>query len=107
MEATTRAWAFGGWHTHENVWGAGLEDRVARAALLDLIGGILADRFVACEDVGGIRHGFATILDLSEDSGLLDLLTSRHAPDRMRLRSWTGQHDREVSLTDLEGDAAP
>ena len=94
--------AFGGWHTHENVWGAGLDDRAGRAALLDLIDGILADRFVACEDVGGVGDGFATILDSSEEDGLLDLLTSRYSPERVRLRSWTGRLDREVTLDDLE-----
>jgi hypothetical protein len=94
--------AFGGWHTHENVWGAGVEDGSERGALLNLIAGILADRFVICEDVGGIGDGTATILDMSDHDSLLEELTSKHSPGRARLRSWSGRLDREVSLEDLE-----
>jgi hypothetical protein len=96
--------AFDGWHTHENVWGAGLDEGAERSALLDLIAGILADRFVVCEDVGGVGDGTATILDLSEDDALLEELTSKHSPGGARLRSWSGRLDREVALEDLEPD---
>jgi len=96
--------AFGGWHTHENVWGAGGEDGSERGALLDLIGGILADRLVICEDVGGIGDRTATILDMSDHDNLLEELTSKHSPGRVRLRSWSGRLDREVGLEDLEGN---
>lgn len=94
--------AFGGWHTHENVWGAGLANGAERGALLDLIAGILADRFVICEDVGGVGDGTAAILDLSQQDALLEELTSRYSPGRARLRSWSGGLDREVGLEDLE-----
>jgi hypothetical protein len=94
--------AFGGWHTHENVWGAGLEDGTERRALLDLIAGILADRFVICEDVGGVGDRTATILDMSDHDSLLEELTSKYSPGRARLRSWSGRLDREVGLEDLE-----
>ena len=94
---------FGGWHTHENVWGAGTEEGAERRALLDLIAGILADRFVICEDVGGVGDGTATILDLSAHDALLEELTSKYSPGRARLRSWSGRLDREVGLEDLEG----
>lgn len=93
--------AFGGWHTHEDVWGT--VDGAERGALLDLIAGILADRFVLCEDVGGVGNGTATLLDLSARDALLEELTSEYAPARARLRSWSGRLDREVSLEDLEG----
>ncbi len=94
--------AFGAWHTHENVWGGGLEAGLERRPLLDLIEGILADRWVICEDVGGVGDGSATILDLLERDALLEELTSKYSPGRARLRSWSGQLDREVSLEDLE-----
>jgi hypothetical protein len=96
--------AFGGWHTHENVWGAGAVDRSEREALLELIAGILADRFVICEDVGGIGDGAATILDMSDHDSLLEELTGKYSPGRVRLRSWSGRLDREVGLEDLEGN---
>jgi hypothetical protein len=96
--------AFGGWHTHESVWLAGSLDRADRVTLLDLIAGILADRFVICEDVGGDADGTATILDMSDSNCLLEELTSKHSPGRARLRSWSGRLDREVGLEDLEGN---
>jgi hypothetical protein len=95
---------FGIWHTHEDVWGACLPDGAERDALLDLIEGILADRYVICEDVGGIGVGTCTILDLSEDDALLEELTSKCSPGRAHLRSWSGRLDREVALDDLELD---
>ncbi len=94
--------AFGDWHTHENVWGAGTEDGAEREALLDLIEGIFADRFVICEDLGGVGDGSATILDMAERDALLDELTSKYSPGRARLRSWSGRMDREVGLEDLD-----
>lgn len=99
--------AFGAWHTHENVWGAGTEDGAERGALLDLIAGILADRFVICEDVGGACNGTATIVDLSEPDAILEQLTSKYSSGRARVRSWSGRIDREVGLEDLEGNQPP
>jgi hypothetical protein len=96
--------SFGGWHTHENIWGAGLEDGAERAALLDLIGGILADRYVTREDLGGEGDGSVTVLDLSEPDALIEELTSRDSPGRARLRSFSGRLDREVGLEDFEED---
>jgi hypothetical protein len=96
--------AFGGWHTHENVWGAGTEDGAERGALLDLIAGILMDRYVICEYIGGVGDGSATILDLSTQDALLEELTDKYSPGRARLRSWSGRLDREVGLEDLDRD---
>ncbi len=96
--------AFGGWHTHEIVWGAGTEDRTEREALLDLIAGILADRFVISEDIGGVGDGSTTILDLSAQDALLAEHTDKYSPGRVRLRSWSGRLDREVGLANLDCD---
>lgn len=96
--------AFGAWHTHENVWGAGFPDGAERPALLDLIAGIFEDRFVIGEDVGGVGDGTATILDLGDDDALLEELTSKYSPGRVRLRSWSGTLDREVGLEDIGND---
>ncbi|HWN82430.1 MAG TPA: hypothetical protein VNM87_10070, partial [Candidatus Udaeobacter sp.] len=91
---------FGGWHTHGGFWGD-TED-IARSALIDLIEDILAERYVLCEDIGGKEDGWAELLDMSEEDVLLERLTRPKTPGRVRLRSWTGQLDREVSLEDLE-----
>lgn len=94
--------AFGGWHTHESVWGAEHGPGGARRALLDLIGGILEDRLAICEDIGGIGDGLGTLVDLSQRDALLEELTSKYSPGRGRLRSWSGRLDRELGLEDLQ-----
>jgi hypothetical protein len=94
--------AFGGWHTHEKECGAGLEGGAAREALFHLIAGILADRFVICEDIGCIGDGSVTNLDLSQQDAPLEELTSKYSPGCARLRSWSRRLDREVCLEDLK-----
>lgn len=91
---------FGNWHTHESVWGAGSPEGGERTALLNLIEGIFTDRYVICEDIGGSADGSTTILDLLEPDALMEELTDRYSPGRVRLRSWSGKHDREVSVDD-------
>lgn len=95
----------GAWHTHENVWGWNVENGGERTALLDLIEGILADRYVVCEVVGDADGASATVLDLAEKDALLDELTRPGAAKRLRLRSWSGKVDREVGLADVAGEA--
>ena len=92
--------AFGDWHTHENVWGD-FDERGEPRSLLDLIAGILADRYILCVDVGAES---ATLLDLEQDDALADEMTSGYSSGRVRLRSWSGRHDGEVTLDDLERD---
>ncbi len=93
---------FGDWHTHEGFQGGGSREGSARAALLDLIAGIFADRMVLCEGVAGASDGHITLLDLEWQDALLEELTSKYSPGRARLRSWTGRLDREIGLADLE-----
>ena len=96
--------AFGGWHTHETVWGAGREDGAEREALLDLIAGIFSDRFVIGEDLGGVGCGVPTCLDMSAPDAPLEELTGKHSRGLARLRSWSGRLDREVGLQGFELD---
>ncbi len=96
---------YGGWHTHQTVWGACLAKQAQREALLDLIDEILADRIVICADVdkvGGVDYGRATILDLSDPDALMAELTRPYSSGRARLWSWSGGLDRVASLEDLE-----
>jgi hypothetical protein len=104
---------FGMWHTHESVWaeivwyrgikwGESIYSESDRSKLLNLIAGILAERFILCEDIGGVGDGSVGILDLSREDAILEELTSKYSPGRVRLRSWTGRLDREMSLDDLD-----
>ena len=93
--------AFGDWHTHESVWEDSPEN-APHQEILNLVEGILTERYVTCEDVGCEANCSTTILDLHDRDALLDELTDRYSPGMVRLRSWNGRHDRTVSLNDLE-----
>ena len=92
---------FGDWHTHATVWGA---DRPGQecSAIIDLIQAILADEFVLIEDVGGEHSGPTSVLDRRNKDDVLDELTSKWSPGRVRMKSWTGAVDKEVGLEDLQ-----
>lgn len=94
--------AFGNWHAHQGWWGSEQIDRTERMEFLDLIAGILADRHVVCEDVGGTSGWRTTVLDLQEPDALLEELTSKDSSGRARLVSWSGRLDWEVGLEDLD-----
>lgn len=86
---------FGEWHTHDGLWPG--DD-----AMVELVKAILADQFVLTHDVGGTHPGSCEGLDLRDPNALVEELTSRHSPGRVRLRTWSGRGDREVGLQDLE-----
>jgi hypothetical protein len=81
---------FGKWHTHDSFSG-----------IFDIISGILADRYVVCEDISNEKYPGATILDLSVEDALLEQLTSKYSPGKAWLRSWSGRLDREVTLENI------
>ncbi len=43
----------------------------------------------------------ATIIDFEEEDALLDVMTQRDAPTRIRIRTWSGEGDREHTLDSL------
>ncbi|MCY3002414.1 MAG: hypothetical protein NTV21_11480 [Planctomycetota bacterium] len=86
---------FGEWHTHDGLWGG--DD-----AMVELVKAILADQFVLAHDIGGTHPGSCGGLDLRDPNALVEELTSRHSPGRVRLWTWSGRGDREVGLQDLE-----
>ena len=98
--------AFGGWHTHATVWAAEDSEGSEHHQLLQLVAGILCDRFIACQDVGGIAPGSATILDLAVADAVLEELTSKYSAGKVRLISWTGSCDGIIGLGDYTAVAA-
>jgi hypothetical protein len=97
------AFGTGGWHTH-NEYTREVEPGLYRAeSLLDVLQAILGDEFVVLEEPDAAPRPFSSVLDLRGPSALLDELTSPHCSKRVRLKSFTGRRDREVSLDDLEG----
>jgi hypothetical protein len=94
---------FGAWHTH-----AGVEqDDIAATIegedrIIDLIEGIMAGRHVLISYVGGRCDQFSTLIDLRVPDALLDEITSENAPNRLRIKTWSGSGDRDVTLGDLE-----
>jgi hypothetical protein len=99
MEDGEPSLGFGPWHTHcclfGDVQGAGCD------GLIDVVGAILADKFVLCCDVGGEHDGHCRVLDLRDADALADEVTSQYSPGTVSLRSWGGSADRSVRLADL------
>lgn len=98
--------AFGGWHTHASVWAAEPCEGSESHDFLDLVAGIFSGRFIGCQDVGGMAPSSGTILDLAVDDAVLEELTDKYSPGRVRLLSWTGKCDGTVGLEDFTAFAA-
>ena len=85
------------WHTHASVWQA--EDK---GSLLELIEGILADRYVICAQVGVPSYVPPRLLDLAEEDALMEFMTRPHTADSAIVYSWSGRLDRTLTLRDFE-----
>lgn len=84
--------SYGGWHTHASVC-AGDPALPTEERVLAVILKILADELVlVCEEPDGVRE----LLPLADDDALLDLLTDPYGTGDVRVRSWSGVHDRAV-----------
>ena len=95
MEQDVPSLEFGAWHTHADLWGGDGDGE-----LIALVRAIVADHFVLAYDVGGdCPH--PDVLDLRDLEALAEALTSRYAPERLRLVSWAGTADAEVGLEDV------
>jgi hypothetical protein len=95
---------FGGWHTHagwRNARDAPVDDE---AAMLHLIEGILADRFVLLQDARDSNPERADLIDLQDPDALIDELTAEWSSGRARILTWTGRGDRDVNLQDVKLD---
>ena len=92
---------FGPWHTHGNIadWTRGEEDEVACLVAIALA--VVDGEIVVIVELGGPFGDGVNILDLTEEEALLELLTQRGGPDRVRIRSWSGKECREISLDSL------
>lgn len=86
---------FGHSHTHHSPDDAGI------AEVVELCRAMLDDKLIIIQDVGGEFDGHAYWLDLREPDALEEALTGRYSTGRANLKSWSGQADREVGLTDL------
>jgi hypothetical protein len=62
---------------------------------------IVDGEIVPSDDRDGRNDGAGDILDLREPGAVLDELTRRGAPKSLRIRTWSGRGDRDLSLSDL------
>jgi hypothetical protein len=83
---------FGDWHTHATVWGNDI---------IDLVKAILSDQFVLTYDVGGDYPGHCGVIDLRTPDALVEALTGKYSPGRVKIRTWSGAGDREIGIHDL------
>lgn len=92
---------FVAWHTHGNIaaWTRDAGDEVS--SLTAIVLAIIDGELVGTVDVGGPHDGAEGLLDLAERDAVAEELTSRFSPGRIRIRTWSGRGDRELSLDDL------
>lgn len=93
--------AFGPWHTHGNIaaWTREGEDEVA--CLVAIVLAVMSGEIVIADELGGPFGDGVDMIDLSEEDALLELLTQRGGPDRVRIRTWSGEGNREISRDSL------
>ncbi len=87
---------FGPDHYHE------YDDDEGIAELIDWADAILNDEVVVIEPADPSHPWRAHWIDLREPDELEDTMTMPGSPDRVRLKSWSGNADREVSIESLE-----
>jgi hypothetical protein len=85
--------AFGGWHTH-----AGCQE--SDDGIIELAKAILADTFGVAFDLGRV-NAWGQGLDLRVPDELLEELTSPGSSGRLKIITWSGLGDREVSVREL------
>ena len=62
---------------------------------------IVGDEFVIIQEIGGEYDGHQTVLDLRRTDALVEYFTDRYSAERIRVKSWTGQADRDLSISDF------
>jgi hypothetical protein len=92
---------FGQWHTHGNIAWWVREADSQEASLIAIALSIVDGETVIADDLDGPNDGIGGFLDLREPDAVLDELTRRGAPSGLRIRTWSGRGDRDVSLGDL------
>jgi len=89
-----------GWHTHDGLWPPRSED--PDDAAIEVVEVALADQLAVVTHIGGEYDGYQDVVDLRDPDALADELTRPPgAPDRLRVETWSGQHDREVGPDDI------
>ncbi len=86
--------AFCGWHDHA------FED--GEEEIIDTVEAILADQAVVVSYSDGKFAGWLTLIDLTQDDILLDILTQKYAAEAIHVQTWSGKGDRVVTLDQLE-----
>lgn len=87
--------AFGPWHTHGNIAAWTRAGRTkSHPSSPSCLRSWMPSELVSDDDLpfgDGVN-----ILDLSEEDALPELLTQRGGPDRVRIRTWSGEENREI-----------
>ena len=93
--------AFSLWHNHgdpvEMLDGSPYE--VRSLPLLDFVDRIVTDEIVCFREADGIVDA---IMDLSQPDAILDVLTDKYSSGTIKIISWSGSADQQVSLADIK-----
>ena len=90
-----------GWHTHETNTKRVGPNEYRDESLIDLLDAIMLDQFVLFEEPGADPVPFGSVLDLRDPDDLLEELTSPYSGERLCIKTFTGDGDREVTVTDF------
>ena len=85
---------FGAWHTHADLWDKDL--RSGFQMMLAYLERITDDEILLAESPTS-PGGLFRVVDVCDQEEILDELTSPHNPPSMRLLSWSGAKDGELS----------
>jgi hypothetical protein len=86
---------FGSWHTHSDIQEDG------EASIIRIVRSIQKGQRVLLHDPTGVSFGEYRVVDPSNAESLLEALTYPSTSDSCFLKSWSGQNDREIHLSDL------
>jgi hypothetical protein len=85
---------FGAWHTHADLWNRDLPTGVQlMLAYLERI----TDGEILLAESPTVAGGLFRVVDVCDREEILEELTSPHNPPGMRLLSWSGAEDGELS----------
>ena len=87
---------FGSWHTHSDIQEDG------EASIIRIVRSIQNGHRVLLHDPTGVSFGEYRMVDPYNVESLLSALTSPSSSDSCFLKSWSGQNDREIDLSDLD-----
>lgn len=91
---------FGDWHTHGELERVESRHASTTTAVIGLLEAIVRDQRVLVYAEHSAREESVELVNVSDHDAILDELTAPRGPNRIRIESWGGSADREISLVE-------